>query len=123
MRYFKYIVPLLILFCSFNSLACELTDKYKETRMQAWKEAHRPYNNCINSISDAKYWHRVVQCKKAGDGKDIGGGCAHVVGLNTGKYNELKIDPKFCNELKVTVKEVGEYSEYLIKKNNIKKCK
>ncbi|MFW2373664.1 MAG: hypothetical protein ACN4GM_11135 [Gammaproteobacteria bacterium] len=123
MRMYKYIFSVLGLFFFTHPLACELSDEYKELEHLMLSEVLEPYNDCTNSISKAKYWYKYVQCQKAGDGKNIIGGCADIVMNDDLQYMDLELDSNFCQRLKVSKKELIEYFECTVKEENIKKCK
>lgn len=123
MRLYKYVFSVLCLLVFTPSNACELTEKYKALQHVVLTEVLEPYNDCANSISKAKYWYKYVQCKNAGDGNSISGGCADLVLDDNIKYKDLELDADFCQRLKVDKEELMEYLECSLNETNIKKCK
>lgn len=123
MHMYKYIFFIFGLLFFTHSLACELTDEYKELENLVHIEVMEPYNDCTNSITKAKYWYKYVQCQKAGDGKNTLGGCADIVMTEELKYNDLELDADFCQRLKVSKQDLIEYFECTVKEENIRKCK
>ncbi|MBY0419224.1 MAG: hypothetical protein K2W88_14340 [Pararheinheimera sp.] len=111
---------------SANSFSCELTDEYKVLAEEATHLATREYKKCAESISEANYWYQLAQCRKSGDGKDIGGGCYHIMGKSLvsldEKYGTIA-DIKHCNVFVISEaeiqKQIAGYAEY----KEVAKCK
>jgi hypothetical protein len=85
---------------SVNAFSCELTEEYEVLAEEARHWATRDYKKCAESISEANHWYQLAQCKKSGDGEDIGGGCYHIMGKSLvsldDKYGTVA-DIKHCN--------------------------
>lgn len=123
MRNYKYVFIILALFFYTHSLACELTEEYKEIKSLVLSEALEPYTDCTSSISKANYWYKYVQCQVAGDGKNIVGRCADIVMNDDIKYKGLELDSSFCQHLKISKNDLIEYFECTLKEENVRKCK
>ncbi len=80
-----------------------MTEEYKEARKNIYFEAkkvHDSYNECRDSIQSAYYWKAVAACAKEGLGKNIGGGCGHLVSY--GNYPMEQPDKSHCDVFKVS---------------------
>ncbi|MES9905577.1 MAG: hypothetical protein ABW168_23240 [Sedimenticola sp.] len=91
-----------ILFSSQITLACETTDEFKELKWGQTKDARKAHSECEDSISNVNYWFAFSQCI---DRKNTGEVEKHLVcgrdaAHSPGKYLELKIDKKFCEEFR-----------------------
>lgn len=56
--------------------------------------------------------------KKKGEAKDIGGGCAHLIGRRGGT-----VDVSHCEVFAPKQSDVNEYIKHLMNKRHITKCK
>lgn len=107
-------VFLLLLAFAFNTYAseeCVLTEEYKSARSEAAKiifGSNNDYKKCQNAAYETEYWIALSKCVENGDGKNIGGGCAHLVGrgkyLNSPNINHCEAfkfnpTPKLAKEL------------------------
>ena len=109
----------------FNSaVACEFLDDYVEAKLTLVEASENIYNECIDSVSKAKYYFRFVQCLEREDGKNMGGGCSHLVGAGRiYGYDELPINDGYCEALKPSSEFILELLESDVRKGHIKKCK
>ncbi|WP_461535288.1 hypothetical protein [Spongorhabdus nitratireducens] len=122
----RTLVLLLTGITSFSSAVmaeCELTDEYKQARTLYVREARQAYNECVSSVTNADYWYKYVQCIEAGDGKAVGGGCAHLATTSGEKYQSLDIDTDFCTPLKPTVRFLKTGFEQYMQAYNVAMCK
>ncbi len=124
MKYFIFISILISSLC-FSEETCELTDEYKALRIEVGKTIFgddNSYKQCINSAHKNEYWKAISICENKGDGKNIGGGCAHLV--SNGKYTK-KSDISHCKIFhfeptpELAIKLMAEETEY----KKIPKCK
>ena len=114
------IILTLVLFITFNSLACELTADYRKARIKVRAELYEEYKSCKKAANSDVFYRAVAECKKEGRGKNIGGGCFHIVGyelITTKKLTE------HCEIFKPTYNELDAYLEYYIREKSIQKCK
>ena len=77
---------------------CTITKAYMDTKIEAFKAIREPYNNCRDSMIEAYYWKAVAKCVSEGKGKNIGGGCSHLV--SSGSYPREKYDMSHCDIFK-----------------------
>ncbi|EKO3530815.1 hypothetical protein K5Y46_001867 [Vibrio fluvialis] len=117
----KLVVIILLVF-SCQAFSCDLSDEYESIRVEARNELLEDYKRCISSVSEARYWYSYVQCLEAGDGENVGGGCAHIAGRG-GNYKKPDINSDFCETLKPVTEEYVEHTAYLVKERGISKCK
>ncbi|WP_196140456.1 hypothetical protein [Aliikangiella sp. G2MR2-5] len=120
-------VPILlfssILIASEN---CELTEEYKAARTEAFmwiQGSESPFLKCESSVLEAVYWKAVAACVKEGKGKNIGGGCHHMVGH--GQYPREDSDDSHCEIFRIEEpkKAMKELLEHYVKVRKIVKCK
>ena len=110
---------LLALFVPLLASACDLTEEYKEARIEIFKNSRYGYDACMNSVNSVYYWKEVAKCEEAG-GSEVGGGCQHVAG---GRYYEVpEAEKEHCKVLKVSWVEVAKYLEEYVKEMSIRKC-
>jgi hypothetical protein len=114
------IVLTLALFFSFGSLACELTGDYQKARIHVRAELYKEYKSCKKAANSDAFYKAVAVCKKEGRGKDIGGGCFHVVGYELVTTDKLT---EHCEIFKPTNDDLDAYLAYHVKENTIEKCK
>ena len=106
-----------------NTLAsdeCAITKAYKDARIEVFKAIREPYNNCRDSMREAYYWKAVAKCVSEGKGKNIGGGCGHLV--SSGSYRTEKYDMSHCDIFKWDKSDFNNYFEHLIETREIEKC-
>ena len=120
----------MFLFISFSTFAfdksesCELTNEYKEARKNIYfavKKIHDSYNQCRSAIQSAYYWEAVAACAKEGLGKNIGGGCGHLV--SNGDYPMEQADKSHCDIFKVSREVEKKYKQELFNQLTVAKCK
>ena len=119
---------LLLLFFAVNVNAteiCELTDEYKAARKEAVNMVYgsnNDYKRCLSAVTESEYWVSLSKCVEAGDGKNVGGGCAHLVSRD--KYS-TSIDSSHCNTFKFEPsKELAKkIVQETVQENKIIKCK
>lgn len=121
----KYFI-LLILFSIpiIASGECILTDEYKTARKDVYfkaKAVHSSYKECRGTMQAAYYWKAVAACTQKGLGKEIGGGCAHIV--SQGSFPVETIDHSHCEIFKVPKRTEHKYRDKLLLNLNIAKCK
>ncbi len=112
---------ILYLFLVLSPLAqgCELTKEYLEARSQVVKDSRYAYMACTSSVDAFHYWQEVAQCEKEGLGKNVGGGCQHII---ANRVSSVERDYDHCQGLKVSNQEVKKYLEEYVKFQNIIKC-
>jgi len=124
MRSYQFIFLIMFLWgFSASSYACEPTKEYSQLRTEVYKAANDAYLKCTSAVSSAQYWFTFSQCFKAGDGKNVGGGCGHIAQYTGNKYKTLPIDREFCKILKPESKEMSAALSEEVKEKGIKKCK
>lgn len=121
----SYLLLLIIAFNVNASEDCDLTDEYKAARKEAANIAYgsnNGYKKCLNSVSEYEYWVALSKCEEAGDGKNIGGGCAHLV--SRGKYS-TPADSSHCDRFKFEPSQelAKKVLQETVQENNIVKCK
>ena len=104
--------------------SCELTDSYKKVRIEVGRIVYgenNDYMKCKTTAHKNEYWRALSKCVIKGDGKNIGGGCSHLV--MRGKYIQ-KPDLKHCEAFKFEPsKEMAKtLLEEIAKKREIQKC-
>jgi len=108
---------------------CEISDEYNQARKEVYRMVNgdnKPYQECKNSMHTAYHWKAVSACVAEGKGKNIGGGCSHLVGH--GGYPREKVDVSHCEILKVEKPENAKdlflkYLKEYVEQNDIVKCK
>ncbi|MBU2969072.1 hypothetical protein KO527_06905 [Pseudoalteromonas sp. C2R02] len=113
------IILVLLFFLSFNSFACELTTEYKKLRAEVTKEIRSSYNSCLKSTKAYFFYKAVAKCEEEERGKNIGGGCYHVVGYEV-THDESELN--HCKILKPTTAQSIEYLEQVAKNKKVEKC-
>ncbi len=103
-------------------MACDPSSEYSKLSDEIKSDASKVFNECKDAVRKSKYLYRLSQCIKAGDARNIGGGCAHISGNPSRKYIELNIDDEFCEVLNPNSKEIESHINYYAKKRGIKKC-
>ncbi|OZG73945.1 hypothetical protein BTA51_09195 [Hahella sp. CCB-MM4] len=123
----KYLVTLLLLFSqvSHSSENCIVTDEYNAIRKEAREIVYGNDNSfarCKKSVEMAEYWRAMAKCESYGDGRDIGGGCAHLVGR--GRYQE-PVDMSHCDVFKFEPSRdlVNEIVEEQVQARGVRRCK
>ncbi|NRA85476.1 MAG: hypothetical protein HRU22_17390 [Gammaproteobacteria bacterium] len=121
----KYLI-LSLFFCShlFASEECVLTEEYKAARKEVYfkaREILEPYHDCKDSMNEAYHWKAVAACTKQGLGKNIGGGCGHLV--NYGAFPMEKVDVSHCEIFKIPIEVVQDYRKELKLQIDVQKCK
>jgi len=114
------IILTLVFFISFSSFACELTGDYRKARIETRAELYKEYRTCKKAANSNAFYKAVAECKKEGRGKNVGGGCFHVVGYELVTTDKLT---QHCEIFKPTNKDLNAYLEYHISEKSIKKCK
>lgn len=109
----------LLLVLSPLAQACELTKEYREARSQVVKDSRYAYEACTSSVNAFHYWEEVAQCEKDGRGKNVGGGCQHIV---ANRVSPVERNYDHCQDFKVSTDEVKKHFEEYVKFNNITKC-
>ena len=119
----KYIFIFLLFFnhLAFGDDNCSLTDEYVEARKEAKEVVTIPYKKCKSAMREAYYWKAVAYCVSEEKGRNIGGGCSHLV--NNGSYPTEYYDIRHCEILRWKDGDIKRYFEHLIEERNIKKCK
>ncbi|MDH5178064.1 MAG: hypothetical protein OEZ39_16290 [Gammaproteobacteria bacterium] len=116
---------IIFLIAQFNTVfSCELTDPYKKARIEVGRMVfgeNNDYMRCKNTAHKNEYWRALSKCLNKGDGKNIGGGCAHLV--MRGEYIN-KPDLGHCEAFKFEPsKEMAKLLlEEMVKERGIKKC-
>lgn len=124
MKYIPFSLMLLIICSQTSAGDCLLTKEYADARKDAYKkskEVHSSYNECRDSIQTAYYWIAIAACTKEGLGRDIGGGCGHLISY--GSYPMETPDKSHCEIFKVPIEIEVQYRKDLMSKINVKKCK
>lgn len=119
-----FLVVLLILSSQVQAGDCVVTKEYADARKEVYlkaREVHASYNECRESAQAAVYWKALAACTHEGLGKEIGGGCAHLV--NNGSYPMAMTDKSHCEIFKVSKEIEKQYRAELMSKINVKKCK
>lgn len=121
----KYLILILIASNVYVSEECELSDEYKTARNEAAKIVYgskNDYKKCLNAVIENEYWKAFSKCKEAGDGKNVGGGCAHLV--NRGSYSSA-VDSSHCDSFKFepSKKLAEKLLQEMVQEKNIVKCK
>lgn len=119
----KYICLILSLisFFSFSNERCEVTEEYKQSYRDASEAIRGPFKKCKRSEQESIYWKAVTKCVSEGKGKNIGGGCGHMVSY--GQYPSEDVNTKHCDLLMWVNGDVLKYRKVLIEEKNIKRCK
>ncbi|AWF80224.1 hypothetical protein BTJ40_05035 [Microbulbifer sp. A4B17] len=112
-------VVYLLLILSPLAQACELTKEYREARNQMVKDSQYAYEACTSSVNTFHYWQEVAQCEKEGHGKNVGGGCQHIV---ANRVSPVERNYDHCQGFKLSNEEVKKYVEEYVKSKNITKC-
>ena len=89
------LVFLIVSIPAYSADNCILTDAYKTARAEMNSQANslsEPFNECRHSMQAAYHWKAVAKCVKDGAGKNIGGGCSHLVVHGPEHYRREKID-------------------------------
>ena len=118
----------LFLFLALNTSAsekCSLTEDYVKARSEVGKIVYgddNDYHRCQNAASEAEYWRALSVCIENSDGKNIGGGCAHLVGR--GKYMQ-EPDTSHCEVFKFdpTPELAQNILDEIVTEKGIIKCK
>lgn len=100
--------------------ACHPTPEYEAAQLEAHQEVHGPLRQCYTSVANWHFWKAYSECKAAGAGKNVGGGCAHIAGYRGATTPR---DRAHCEILKPTEAEFQEYLAYLVKERGINQCK
>ncbi|MBQ4835698.1 MULTISPECIES: hypothetical protein [Pseudoalteromonas] len=114
---------LLVFFSSFAVGNCLDNDEYKKKRTGILKESRElnsSYKECRESAYNNAYWKAVSECALKGLGKDIGGGCGHMVGQ--GAYPMQEPDKNHCEIFHIPKEVVLEYRQQLIDELELQKC-
>jgi len=113
----------ILYFITFNGLAvsCDFSEEYLDARNEYREEVRKSYDECRNSVMEASYWYHFSQCYERSDGKNISGGCAHVIGKKS--YDKLSINADHCEIFKPDLEKTNKLFEQSIKDRKIKKCK
>jgi len=109
----------LLLVLSPLAQACELTKEYREARSQVVKDSRYAYEACTSSVNAFHYWQEVAQCEKKGRGKNVGGGCQHII---ANRVSPVERNYDHCQGFKITTEEVKKYFEEYVKFHNITRC-
>ena len=112
-----FVIPLLIL--NFSALACELTPEYIKLRSEVTKEIRESYRSCLKATKAHFFYKAVARCIEEGRGKNIGGGCYHVVGYEV-IHEERELE--HCKILEPTIEQSIEYLQVVAKEKGITKC-
>jgi len=109
----------------FSKDECELTDEYKALRSEVSKIVfgnNNSYGQCVNTASKNEYFKALSICVKKGEGKNIAGGCPHIVGR--GKYvNEADISHCKVFYFEPTKEMAIELLDQRSELNKVAKCK
>ena len=101
-----------------------MTDEYKAARKEVYtksRELAAPFTECKDSMNKAYYWKAVAECSKQGLGKNIGGGCGHLVSY--GNFPMEEVDVSHCEIFKVPIEVIQKYRNELKQQINVQKCK
>jgi hypothetical protein len=120
-----YLLFILLPFQAGATGVCQLTEEYEAVRAELRKMMHggdNDYSRCKKAADHDQFWRAMSKCVEAGDGKNVGGGCAHLIGR--GHY-EQPLDAGHCDTFKfeATPELEAELLEKLVKQKGIKKCK
>ncbi|MGX5202411.1 hypothetical protein [Aliikangiella sp. IMCC44632] len=104
---------------------CALTDEYKAARKEVANivyGSNNDYKRCLAAVTEYEYWVSLSKCIEAGDGKNVGGGCSHLVGR--GKYSNT-VDSSQCDTFKFEPSQelAKKVLQEITQENNIIKCK
>ncbi|MDN3652525.1 hypothetical protein QWY77_07070 [Thalassotalea ponticola] len=113
-------ILILVLLATFSSAACELTVEYRKARIKVRADIHQEYRNCDKAAKSDAYYKAVSICKAEGRGKNIAGGCFHIVGYELVTTKELTAH---CEIFKPKNGDLDRYLEYYMEENSIQKCK
>tara|TARA_B100000965_G_C19044470_1_gene520950 strand:- start:75 stop:509 length:435 start_codon:yes stop_codon:yes gene_type:complete len=107
-----------------SKVDCELTEEYKSARLEVREIVFgrdNDYARCKDSANSHAFWIAMSKCANAGDGKNVGGGCAHLV--NYGNYFESP-DTSHCSvfEFKPSKESATKLLNELVKQRQIAKC-
>jgi len=103
---------------------CELTDEYKRVRKEVRDIVYgdnNDYGKCRNAAFNTEYWLALSKCVENGDGENIGGGCAHLVGR--GKYLQ-PADTSHCEVFKLEpTRELAQsLLRQIVQERSVEKC-
>lgn len=98
-----------------------MTEEYKQIYHEASEAIRGPFLKCKSSAKESVYWKAVSKCISEGKGKNIGGGCGHMVSY--GQYPSEEADTEHCDILKWKTGDVQKYRKELLKARKIKRCK
>ena len=113
------IMLVFLFFFSVNSYACELSADYKKLRAEVMEEIHSSYKSCLKSTNSYFFYKAVAKCIEEERGKNIGGGCYHIVGYEV-THDEYELN--HCNVLKPTTAQSIEYLQQVAKDKKMEKC-
>jgi len=123
MKYVLIIISIFSTGITYGSDKCERTEEYKKLKKEAFDLIignKSSYKRCINSAHANSYWKAVSMCLSEGKGKNIGGGCEHIVG--NGGYPSEKVDTSYCKILRLDFKTYDEFLNHLAELKGVKKC-
>ncbi|MES9970271.1 MAG: hypothetical protein ABW092_09570 [Candidatus Thiodiazotropha sp.] len=119
-----YILASLLLSNLFlgQAFSCVKTDEYVKAEIFINGFVKYEYEKCTESVGNYNYWVAVAKCTKEGGGKNIAGGCQHVVG-HTYDPNRKRASGAHCEILKKTKEDYLELLNKYVSEKGIKKCK
>jgi len=123
MGYGKLVFMAVLLVALSYSNACELTEEYVLARNEFTKTGYESFDKCKNSYLLANYWFQTAQCFERGEGKNTGGGCAHVVSSGGHDYQSIIETGSFCEIFKPTSGTMKTSFKEYVNETNIQKCK
>jgi len=113
------IIVLLIALLSNVSYACELTDAYKEARVQAYEDINKGYRSCKASARAYFYYKAVARCVAEGRGENVMGGCYHIADRERPSSEKYTAH---CSVLKPSTEQIKEYFNSMVEEQKIPKC-
>lgn len=106
------------------SETCDVTKEYKAAHREVIRMVYgedSDYRRCQKVASETEYWKALSKCVENGDGKYIGGGCAHLVG---GGRHGREPDNGHCEAFafQPSPELVEKLLDEVVREKNIEKC-
>ncbi len=120
MRTIKITLIFISIFWCGLTQACGLTPEYVEARGNIHLKANKNYSSCVDAAKNHAYWKLFARCRGDGAGKEVAGGCEHVVGYRVGSI--AKVESAHCEILKPSKESLQKLLDEIVFEKNINKC-
>lgn len=107
----------------FASNECAFTQEYYIARYETRKTLNEPLNLCRDSAHEAIYWKSMAKCHSEGKGKNVGGGCGHLVSNGGFGFSNENVDVSHCDVFRWKKSDITDHLKHLIKIGKLIKCK